>query len=306
MVSDWSFVSVDMELTNSCLCDCLICPREAIVRPTGFMTEETFDTLSDKLVREGSLITFSGMGDPLFHPMVFDWIKSVRLNGGAIGIVVNPTSLHGHNSRKLVDARPNSITLSFPSLQKKIFEQLCPNISFPVALSRSMELIGLARGDVGLRIQGVLTDRNRGETEHFVSYWKGLGVPSSMVACHGRGGNLRKPGIYTPESLEIFSGRCGLFSLHTFVTWEGEVLSCCHDLTGSTRIGTLITEDVSLIAERKQGLNKKDSLPFSVCRQCDEPLRRCVLPQGSPPVGKKERNRFFREVSRSGRVFKNV
>ncbi|MCP5004661.1 MAG: hypothetical protein GY941_12095, partial [Planctomycetes bacterium] len=248
---------------------------------------------------EGSLITFSGMGDPLLHPKVFDWIATVRLSGGTIGVVVNPASFHGYNPRKLVDASPNSITLSFPSLEKKVFELLCPNISLSDALMRAKELIDLTRGNVGLRIVGILTDINRGEADQFAGFWKDLGVESSMVACHGRGGNLSLRGICVPEFPEIENKRCGLFSFHTFVTWEGEVLACCHDLKGSTRIGSLLTEDVSLISERKRSLNKMDTLPFCVCQQCDEPLRHCVIPEGAPPVGKKERKRFFRKISRS-------
>ncbi|MCP4252252.1 MAG: hypothetical protein GY775_02380 [Candidatus Scalindua sp.] len=59
MPSDWSFVSVDMELTNQCDSECLMCPRESITRPRGLMSEDVFNIVSDKLVREGSLITFS-------------------------------------------------------------------------------------------------------------------------------------------------------------------------------------------------------------------------------------------------------
>lgn len=299
MVSEWTFVSVDMELTNRCLCDCLMCPRGEILRPKGFMTEETFKTISGKLVKEGSLITFSGMGDPLLHPNVFDWIDDLRLSGGDIGVVVNPASLYSHNPRKLVNASPNSITLSFPSLQERVFERLCPNVSFSDAFGRTKELIALARGNVGLRIQGILTEWNRDETDRYVSFWKGLGVSSSMVACHGRGGKLKKSELYTPKFLKIEHERCGLISFHTFVSWEGEVLACCHDLTGRTRIGSLITEDVYAIAERKENLNKKGSPSFVVCSKCDEPLRRCALPQGLPPSGKRERSRFFQKVSQS-------
>ncbi|MDR4497220.1 MAG: radical SAM protein [Candidatus Scalindua sp.] len=299
MASDWTFVSVDVELTNHCMSDCIMCPREAISRPTGFMTEVVFNKLSEKLIDEGSLITFSGMGDPLLHPKVFEWICSVRLRGGIIGVVVNPDALHSRNSRKLVKAGPNSITLSFPSLREKVFERLCPSISFSDALNRAKELIGLARGNVGLRVMGIQTDINRNESVEYASFWRNLGVPSSVTACHGRGGNVRVAGIYSPESFEIEYGRCGLFSFHTFVTWEGEVLACCHDLTGSTGIGSLVKLDISLIVERKQRIIMKGGMPFSVCRQCDEPLRRCVIPQGLPPASRKERNRFFREVSRN-------
>ena len=72
MPSDWTFVSVDMELTNQCGSECLMCPRDGITRSKGMMSEEVFKTVSDKLIREGSLITFSGMEDPLSHPRVFE------------------------------------------------------------------------------------------------------------------------------------------------------------------------------------------------------------------------------------------
>ena len=78
MPSDWTFVSVDMELTNQCGSDCLMCPRDAITRPKGMMSEEVFKTVSEKLIRERSLITFSGMGDPLSHAKVFEWIADIR------------------------------------------------------------------------------------------------------------------------------------------------------------------------------------------------------------------------------------
>ena len=292
MPSDWAFVSIDMELTNQCSGGCLMCPREAITRPKGMMSECVFKIVSEKLVSEGSLITFSGMGDPLSHPNIFEWIYDIREKGVDVGIVINPASLNKNISQKLIEVRPNSITLSFPSIRKKVFERLCPKVSYDNALKRTLELIDLARGNVGLRVTGIITDINSGEQEEYVSFWKERGVGSSMTVCHGRGGNLRVPGIYERQSIGLESGICSLFQFHTFVAWEGEVLACCHDLTGATRIGSLVNDDVSVIAERKRKV-LKDSMPFPVCGQCDEILRQCPAPQGLPPEGRKERNRFF-------------
>jgi len=124
MPSDWAFVSVDMELTNKCNSDCLMCLRDSIARPNGMMPEDIFRSVSDKLVNEGSLITFSGMGDPLSHPNVFEWIRDIRRKGGDVGIVINPASLNKNVSQKLIEAMPNSIALSFSSIRKKVFERL--------------------------------------------------------------------------------------------------------------------------------------------------------------------------------------
>ena len=295
MPSDWAFVSVDMELTNRCSTDCLMCPREAITRPEGLMSECVFKAASEKLIGEGSLITFSGMGDPLSHPNVFEWICYIREKGVDVGIVINPASLNREISQRLVKSSPNSITLSFPSLRKSVFEKLCPEVSYDDAFKRTLELIDLARGNVGLRVTGIITGINTGEQEGYVSFWRERGVGSSMTVCHGRGGNLRASGVYELQSFGLDSGICGLFQFHTFVTWEGEVLACCHDLAGATRIGSLANDDVSVIAERKRKV-LKNSMPFPVCGQCDEPLRQCQFPQGLLPEGRKERNRFFSSV----------
>jgi len=297
MPADWTFVSVDMELTNQCGSECLMCPRDGITRPKGMMSEDVFKTVSDKLVREGSLITFSGMGDPLSHPGVFEWISDIRKKNCDVGIVVNPESLTEKISQKLIESRPNSITISFPSMQKEVFEKLCPMIAFEDALKRTLELVDLSRGNTGLRITGITTKINKDESEKYVSFWKERDVRAEMTACHGRGGNLKDSDIYGPKTFGLESGRCGLFRFHTFVTWEAEVLACCHDLTGATRIGNLISDDVPVIVERKQDI-LKSSMPFPVCRHCDEPLRRNPPPQGQPPKSRKERWKFLRSISR--------
>jgi len=296
MPSDWSFVSVDMELTNQCSSDCLMCPRYVITRPKGMMSEGVFETVSEKLVSEGSLITFSGMGDPLSHQNIFKWIYEIRRKGGDVGVVANPVSLSYDISRKLAEAQPNSITLSFPSIRQEVFERLCPRVSYEDAQRRALELINLARGSIGLRVTGIITEINRDESSEFVSFWKGMGVHSSMTRCHGRGGNLKTSDIYEPQSFGLESGSCGLFQFHTFVTWEGEVLACCHDLTGATRIGNLVNDDIFFIAERKREI-LRDFMPFPVCGQCDEPLRLYAPPQGLPPEGRKERSSVFRTIN---------
>jgi hypothetical protein len=259
------------------------------------MSESTFKTISEKLVNEGSLVTLSGMGDPLSHHSVFDWIYDIRKKSGDVGIVVNPASLNKKNSKKLVEARPNSITVSFPSIQVDVFEKLCPTVSYVDALRRTLELFDLSRNKTGLRVTGITTRINENEQEQFVNFWKEYGVSCNVAACHGRGGNLGESDIYKHQSIGLESERCGLFQFHTFITWEGDVLACCHDLDGATSIGNLVNDDVTIIAERKREI-LKNSMPFTVCQQCDEPLRHCPPTQDIVPKNRKERTRFFSSI----------
>ncbi|MCP4252253.1 MAG: hypothetical protein GY775_02385 [Candidatus Scalindua sp.] len=113
------------------------------------------------------------MGDPLSHPNVFEWISDIHNKSCDVGIVINPESLNEGISQKLIESRPNSITVSFPGIQRDVFEKLCQMTPF------------------------------------------------------------------------------------------------------------------------------EDALPFPVCRQCDEPLRRCAPPQSPPPENRKERIEFFRSINRN-------
>jgi len=259
------------------------------------MAESTFETISEKLVGEGSLVTFSGMGDPLSHPSVFDWIHNIRQKGGDVGIVINPASINKQISRKLIEVRPNSVTISFPSIQKEVFEKLCPTVSYAEALRRTLELVDLSSDKVGLRVTSITTRINKNEHVQFVSFWKEHGVRCNVTACHGRGGNLRESDIYKPQSIGLVSEKCSLFQFHTFITWEGEVLACCHDLNGATKIGNIVNGDISIIAERKREI-LKNAMPFTLCQQCDELLRHCPPPHRTPPKNRKERTRFFRSI----------
>jgi hypothetical protein len=291
---DWGFVSVDLELTSLCENRCVVCPREALARPVGRMASETFEAVARVVAEQKSLVSFSGMGDPLLHPGVFDFCKDLRRRGVDFRLVVNAASLaRGDDPEGLVLARPNSIVVSFQSSREDVFRRLCPGVSFGEALAVTRALIRLARGRVAIRVAGIRTRINADEAEDFTRFWKAEGVHARMETCHGRGGNLAAPGLYVPGERGLVSGRCGLFAFHSFLTWQGDVLACCHDLAGGTRLGSLLEEGAEQIGRRKAEILKAGRM-FDLCGRCDEPLRLCEAPAGPRPASGRARARFFR------------
>lgn len=118
-----------------------------------------------------------------------------------------------------------------------------------------------------------------------------------MVPCHGRGGNLVNDNIYSPPKETLKPNPCGLFVFHTFITWEGDVLTCCHDLTGETKLGNIITDGIDKIVTAKQKFTNNSKF-ITLCNKCDEPLRFCNVPTGEPPKDRRERRKFFKSVVR--------
>jgi len=291
---DWAFVSVDLELTNLCENRCAVCPREALVRPTGVMDPQTFLEIARALGEQKSLVSLSGMGDPLLHPHVFDFCRELRGRGADVIVVVNAGSLARYaDPEDLVLAGPNSIAVSFPSSREEVFHRLCPGVNFEQALAATRTLARLARGRVLVRVSGIRTRINADEGADFARFWKAEGVQAGMTACHGRGGNLAATDLYAPCDRGLSSGRCGLFAFHSFLTWQGDVLACCHDLAGGTRLGNLLEEGAQEIGNRKAEILRVGRM-FELCSRCDEPLRYCAVPAGPRPTNRRARRRFFR------------
>jgi len=293
---DWAFVSVDLELTNLCENRCAVCPREALARPKGVMDPQTFVEIARVVGEQKSLVALSGMGDPLLHPHAFDFCRELRGRGADVSVLVNAGSLARFaDPEKMVLAGPNSLLVSFPSARKEAFRRLCPGVPFEEALAATRTLARLARGRVSVRVSGLRTRINTDEAGEFTRFWKAEGVRAGMADCHGRGGNLPASDLYVPRGCGLPSGRCGLFAFHSFLTWQGDVLACCHDLAGETRLGNLLEEGAEEIRNRKAETLKVGRM-FELCGHCDEPLRNCAVPEGPRPTNRKARRRFFRSL----------
>jgi hypothetical protein len=290
-------VSLDLELTNHCDHACAMCPRSKITRPRGHMTDEILGRLIEALEGRSVLVTLSGMGDPLAHPAFDACIGRMRKAGLDVGVVIHPASIRDPGILdRLLKAGPNQITLSFPSVRREVFERLCSSIRFERALDAARRLIREARGRCGVRASGLATRLNPDEGETYRAFWKGEGIGAWWLACHGRAGHLHAPDIHQRKEEAWDADRgCSLLCFHGFVTWEGDMLACCHDLEGSTLLGNVMQSSLNdLLARRDEAA--RAGPPFSLCRACDEPLRDAPPPHGEPPADRKARRKFFRRL----------
>jgi len=296
---DWSFVSVDLEITNRCSNRCALCPRQSLSRPVGDMNLEVLEAVSTLLGAKGSLVSLSGMGDPLLHPELVVFSRILRRRGADVRIVAHASSLVRQGAVEiLVEASPNAVLISFPSCRRSLFEALCPGVDYDQALASVRSLARAAEGRFGLRVSGILTLQNPQERDEFVNFWKDKGLPAEMARCHGRGGHLMASPFYAPGDRGLEGGSCGLFRFHSFVTWEADVLACCHDLAGETRLGNLVRDSIERLAARKAQIAQSEQ-PFDLCARCDEPLRAVEAVRGAPPSARRERRKFFQRLRKT-------
>jgi MoaA/NifB/PqqE/SkfB family radical SAM enzyme len=112
-----------IEPTNRCNLTCTMCIRNSWDEPIGDMTEETFSTILNGLDDFSTVttISFSGLGEPLAHPNIVDWIKLVKDKGANVELITNGTLLTEKMSRALIAAGLDILWVSIDSATPESF-----------------------------------------------------------------------------------------------------------------------------------------------------------------------------------------
>jgi hypothetical protein len=296
MDCEWTFFSVDLELTNMCGENCAMCPRHRLARPQGQMSPEVFSRVLAGLVRFGSRVTFSGFGNPTLHPSWNKCIHAVRSAGLPAGLVLHPSALTPEVMRRLQEHPPSHLEVSFPTTDPQLYATLCPHGDFHEAVKRVEQL---RRLDIAPMVCiGLQMGRLSESAAEYHAFWKARGVRTRIFPCHSRGGNLKNQELL--QAKPVVSPSCGLLAIHAFVAWNGDVLACCHDLSGQTLIGNLATDGPLTIARKKAACAVTP--PWQLCRDCDEFRKAWPLPDSDCPTEPKERGRCLARITKGNQA----
>jgi MoaA/NifB/PqqE/SkfB family radical SAM enzyme len=97
---------VYIEATNQCNLTCRTCIRNNWDEDLGRMDEETFSRILQGVQQFESLPTlfFGGLGEPLFHQSIVEWIARAKGIGARVELITNGTMLTQKRTRQLIDA----------------------------------------------------------------------------------------------------------------------------------------------------------------------------------------------------------
>ncbi len=280
------FLHIEIEATNICNTRCLHCPHEAISRPIGKMDWKTFQTVFNKIKDTAAefSIEFSGMGEPLLNPLIYDFIKAVSKKGPA-SLTTNAATLTPKNTQRLIDAGLKQLTVSFNGADKAVYELMMGGLNFEQAqknLKSAVEMSKDSGTEVGANV--IVTKQTQKHLEKIIDYLKKTGINTIYLAkCHNRGGYLKGDLVCSTPSPLFDVHRCDILTSTMFVSWTGDVLSCCHDLAGANIMGNLKSEEIETIQLRKTTI-AEEGVKFDICRECND-LQRFMkdkTPDGSP------------------------
>jgi hypothetical protein len=273
---------VEIEATNLCNAACLMCPREALSRPKGHMSWDTFQAVADKVLAFGhtEVFSFSGLGEPTLNPHLGRFIAYASPNFRTV-LTTNGSLLDDDSIKTLLKAGLDSLILSFNGADAVTYESTMVNLRFCQTQEAIQQLVSLGNGQLDLLANVTVSNLTKDRLPAIRTYLNEMGIEQIIYShCHSRGGYLHDNSICsTPPPPS--TTRCDIFADTTFVAWNGQVLACCHDLAGEGVLADLTqTSMEELAAARTQIL--EEGVDFAMCPKCDDIYR---LTHDAPPPG---------------------
>jgi MoaA/NifB/PqqE/SkfB family radical SAM enzyme len=258
------------------------------------MTENTYRKVVARAVEYGRVESFAlcGLGEPLLHPKVVDFVRIASEAGLRPSVVTNGSLLTEHMSRSLVEAGLRNVNLSIGGHTKETYEAVHRGLRFDDVRRNALAFLRVAQGRAVLNLQISPTQDTLREAPQMAAFWRAEGARFCFIFpfSSSRGGSLSgavadagaqvglPEGCISIEELfrptrrdaRIMRGRtpfvCYAKDRVTFVSWEGRYHLCCNDYEKHHALGDVFTASVDEAYARKAGASRATNL---LCARCN-------------------------------------
>jgi radical SAM protein with 4Fe4S-binding SPASM domain len=166
-----------VETTAKCNLYCPMCPRETHVQPKADMADDIFNRLVEESGAAAEHMMLIGLGEPFMDAKIFDRIEYCERHGVSTLLSTNGTFLDEKTAARLLETRLEHITLSFDGATKESFEYYRKGARFEKVRDNFVRFARMKheRGSkMQVVVQMVRMERNAGEVDEFVRFWKDL------------------------------------------------------------------------------------------------------------------------------------
>ncbi len=266
---------IDLELTNHCNTNCLMCPRYAIKRPFGYVEIDTVRNLLNQMKETGiEGLAICGFGEPTLHK---DFFKIVELCFDiypdiALSLVSNFQVLSDDDIKRLGNYPFRYLDFSWSGIRSKDYAHLMGKDIFDDQVKRLSLLLQSRNKETQVRLRYIFTHPHPNRQKDIIRYfkkWQDLKL--MLVPSHNRGGYLTAYSTSFRKHTVFF--RCDYLRYVTFITWQGEALLCPNDLIQERSFGNINTSSLEDIISRRQASEGEENWPIEACKLCSNPLK---------------------------------
>jgi len=251
-----------IEPTNACMMNCVMCPRKNMKRKVGFMDLNLFKKIIDQAKYNDHLLMHH-YGDPLIHPKIDEMIRYVRSKGIIPGMSVNPKLLTRKMCERLIDAGLGVIIISLDGIDDKTYKYYRgKEANYDEAVKNINTLIEVKReknSDLYVEVQMIKMKKTKGDTEKFEKLWNKDGVNKvaikPFITFDGSDQeiiNQADEETLSKKFKEKQKPNCSWPWVSLVVMWDGKVVTCCYDYDGKYVVGDLNKESLREIWNNKK------------------------------------------------------
>lgn len=265
----------DIELCSPCNAKCTFCPQSThgVKRSQSVMTKEQILTLVsqlDELSQNAKIgIFFCGMGENLIRKdLLLLFIKSIKnLKKYSFTLVTNGHLLtEEFITNPLLENLKIEISMSGWESYESIYKLPAEKVRNKII--ETAKLIGSRLKIHWVRDPNLIEYSEEKKFKEW--YYKNIKKYNSKChfgKLHTRGGAYEYPG-WDKDGTRKFK-ECTIFSDLHFISSDGDMLSCCHDVESKNIIDNINKNNISNIIEKKK-LMQKTCGGFDICEKCND------------------------------------
>ncbi len=265
-----------LEITNVCNFDCSFCHKT--VRPKKLMSEDEFDTLTDKLRGKAKFLYFHLMGEPTLHPSLPKFIDVAKEKGFSPIITTNG-SLLGEKGDLILEHLPHKVNVSLhapeanPKFADEKYLQNC--IDFAKKASAKGCIVALRLWNLGTDCDNspILDKLHECFPDEWVEIRGGGSMRLASKLFLEWGEHFDWPDMNACERDALADAFCYGLRDQIGVLVDGSVVPCCLDADGVITLGNLFENSIDDIISSPRAEAIYDG--FTRRRAVEELCRKC-------------------------------
>lgn len=234
---------LDIETTNVCNLDCIMCPRTVyIARGTygeiGMMNFDTYRRIIDEGARyKLPSVKLQYLGEPLAHPDVARQISYAKA-AGVLDVMfnTNATLLTEEKAHEILDAGLDAIFFSVDSIYPEKFNRIRIGADYDKVVGNILRFIEIKNAGghekVHTRVSMTIMENDVDELVKFKDFW----LQYVDVVGFGVYHDVNASGMNSPYNPQF---TCAQPFQRMFIMWDGVCTPCCVDDHRGYRTGNI-------------------------------------------------------------------
>ena len=265
-----------IEPVAGCNIKCLSCPANDLKRRTGMMSFSFFKKILN-IINPKSIDLFF-MGESFLNPEIFKMISYARKKNIFVKINTNCTTLE-RDYKKILESGLNTITLSLDGLTQKTTGAYRKGANADKIL-RGIDKLCYARknslSNIQINVRTLVFKDTEKELEDIISYLKDKDINhlyfiKPILDNWGGKKNFDSSNIKPSDKWLRYDKKppspCPAVN-RLVITWDGNMLPCCHDVNGLYSYGNIITNNSFWSKKGRELREKVVNCKLDICETC--------------------------------------